>query len=165
MMHYADEVFWAEQSIAAFKRLRPQPDQRKAAGAGRGWWAAPDALNPFQQRAMIILGAMAGGLRHAPVDWDTVLWGADTLHVTWGDAMQLATWGDNRLTRAVLLAHDAAIRLSVLPGGENSLDLMLHQRDPLSETPICHHPALDEAISRHRAMFPAGHPVHWTPAA
>ncbi|MGU9981541.1 hypothetical protein ACJ4V0_16010 [Phreatobacter sp. HK31-P] len=158
-----DHVDWMECNIAAAKRRKPTALQTRRANEARGWLAAPDVLNPFQRRAITLIGVIGNGIYNAPVDWETVVWRKTYMVLQWRNP--LATFDFNQLTVAVMMAHDAAIRLAVAPK-MRCLEITLHQREPRTETSRMSqgHPTLAEAVADHQSRFPAGHPIHYQPA-
>jgi hypothetical protein len=156
-----DHAGWVERNIAASKRGRIGAADRRRQSEGRGWFAAPDALNPFQCRAITILGVIGGGIYNAPIEWDSVCWHhPEMLRLNWRHSM--STFDFSELTVAVLLAHDAAIRLSITPK-MRWLEIVMHERRPRQpgDGSCQGHPTVDEAVERHRRRFPIGHHIHF----
>lgn len=158
-----DHDGWLEENIAAARSLGQSAADKKRAAEGRGWFAAPDKLNDFQRRAFTILGIVGGGIYNAPIEWESVRWSHPRMLVlNWRNSM--STWDFSELTTAVLLAHDAAIRLSISPK-MRWLEIMMHEREPHVEGMRLSlgHPTLEQAVARHRARFPSHHHVHYRP--
>ncbi|MBL4929368.1 hypothetical protein [Fuscibacter oryzae] len=156
---------WVEGTIAARKRLKPLADQKKLMGQGKGWWAAPDVLDPFQRRAFAILGVIGRGIYNAPIDWDSIFWKMPgALKVTW-NGQSFATWDSDELTRAVMLAHDAGIRFAIAPHSYTALEIVMTRRDRDTAGICGRKPSLTEAVITHRQRYPEGHPIIWTPSA
>lgn len=160
-----DHAGWVERNIAAVRCGRMSAIDRRRRAQGRGWWAAPEKLNPFQCRVMTILGIVGGGIYNAPIEWESVHWASWFVFVNWSSS--LSTVDYRGLTDAVLLAHDAGIRLEIAPA-MRWLRLGFHDRE--RQTPEMGisqgHPSLETAIERHRKRFPTGHHIHlenWTP--
>lgn len=155
-----DHVSWVEGTIAAAKSMKPSASDKRRAADGRGWYAAPDKLNPFQRRVMTIVGIIGGGVYNAPVEWNSVSWRHPRmLFLTWNSSLSTVDYSD--LTTAVLLAHDAAIRLQVAPHMRN-LQLGFHERERHVEgmRQSEGHRPLEAAVEAHRKRFPHTHPVH-----
>jgi hypothetical protein len=64
--------------------------------------------------------------------------------------MGLCTFDGNELTRLVLLAHERCIRVSVGPSGPRMIKITITGRDPSSETIMCGHPTIEQAIGSFR---------------
>lgn len=158
-----DHADWVERQIAASKRGKPSAADQRRAKEGKGWLAAPDKLNPFQRRAMTILGVVGGGIYNAPIQWDTLRWTDRCIILGWDG--RLSTFDFRGLTDAVLMAHDAATRFEVRPK-MRCLELILHQRVPQTDgmSMFVGHPTLDQAVERHRERFPISHPLRFFPA-
>lgn len=62
----------------------------------------------------------------------------------------LSTYDSADLTRAVIVAHDARVRLAIQPSGPRMLKLQITQRDKSSDSFGEYHPSLDEAVRAHR---------------
>lgn len=154
-----DHAGWVERNIAASKRYKPTAADRRRMADRRGWFAAPDILNPFHRRAFTILGIVGGGIYNAPIEWDSVRWEARFIILNWRG--ELSTYDFSGLTNAVLLAHDAGIRLGVAPK-MRWLEITLHQRVRRQEqmSSASSHPSMEAAVASHRARFPAGHHIH-----
>ncbi len=155
-----DHVGWLERNIAAAKGGANKSDRRRAQD-GKGWLAAPEKLNPFQQRVFTILGIVGGGIYNAPIEWDSVVWRHPRMvHLNWRS--ELATVDFSGLTTVVLLCHDARIRMSI-NANMRFLGLGFHERDPWTEEMHFSrgHMSIEQALARHRGRFPLGHHVHW----
>jgi hypothetical protein len=157
-----DHADWVERQIAASKRGKASAADQRRAKEGKGWLAAPDKLNPFQRRAMTILGVVGGGIYNARIQWDTLRWANRCIILGWDG--RLSTFDYRGLTDAVLMAHDAAIRFEVRPK-MRSLELILHERQPQREgmSMFEGHPTLEQAVERHRTRFPISHHLHFSP--
>lgn len=153
-----DHVGWIEQNIAAQKRIAPNASDRHSAAEGKGWWAAPDSLNPFQRQVFTILGIIGRGIYNAPINWGTVEWRhSDTVSLTWRH--ELATFDGSELSDLVLLCHEARIRAAISPAGRY-LRLDFHHREAGGGTGS-RHPDLAERIVRFAERFPDEHPIHY----
>lgn len=72
----------------------------------------------------------------------------------WGDGIRLNTsqvWGFatfdfDKLTRAVVMAHDRMIRFEICPSGPGMLGLVLHKRHKRNGRMFERHPTIEEAI-------------------
>jgi hypothetical protein len=151
-----DHAGWVEKNNAAGKRLhRTARDVRKAA-ENKGFLAAPDELNPFQRRAIDILGIVGNGIYNAPISWETAYWSPQMIAVSWHHS--LATWDFANLTRLVFLCHEARIRADIGPKGFRHIEVTLSQRSHEGAM-SWRHPDLDEAVKDFRGYFHADHPV------
>lgn len=153
---HMDHAGWVESSIAASKRQKPTARDKRNAAQHKGWFAAPDQLNPFQRRAFDILGIIGGGIYNAPIGWDGLIWHPKFIICTWRKGFGTFDFSD--LTRFVFLCHEARIRGHIGPSGPGLLEVALHERSAdgaFSQR----HPNLDEAIAEWRASFPIDHPI------
>jgi len=151
-----DHVGWVESNIAAHKRRKPPAADRRHADQGRGWWGAPDVLNPFQRQVVIIVGIIGRGIYNASINWTTVEWRhPDIISLTWRG--ELATHDGSELTDLILLAHEARIRVSVSPAGRY-LRLDFHHREAAGILGS-RHPDLAARIVQFAARFDDDHPV------
>ena len=153
-----DHAQWVERQIASLTHFTAA--DKKRAAMGIGWAAAPREMNAFQRRAMTILGIIGRGIYNAPINWETVQWRRNYLCVTW--THEMSTIDGDALTDAVMLAHAAAIRISIQSAGRY-LRILLHERKPRSPDTFWHsdHPTPEQVIERFEKRFPAGHAVHW----
>lgn len=149
-----DHAGWVESNIAASKRKKPSASDKRKAADGRGWYAAPDTLNPFQRRAFTILGIVGGGIYNAPIGWDGLVWDSRYIICSWRKGFGTFDFSD--LTHFVFLCHEARIRGHIGPSGPGLLEVALHERVSLGDMSR-RHPNLDEAIAEWRASFPANH--------
>lgn len=155
-----DHAGWVERNIDANKWLRTSPTDKRRAADGKGWLAAPDTLNPFQRRVFTIIGIVGGGIYNAPIEWDSVDWRhPGMLFVNW--TTELSTVDYSNLTTAVLLCHDAAIRMSIKPN-MRWLKLGFQEREPWREGQHFSqgHMSAEQALARHRGRFPEHHHIH-----
>lgn len=154
-----DHAGWVERNIAAVKSGRMSPTDRRRLADHRGWWAAPDKLNPFQCRVMTILGVVGNGIYNAPIEWESVSWAPRSIFVNWNG--NLSTVDFRGLTDAVLLAHDAGVRMSIAPH-MRWLHLGFHERERQIDGMHMSqgHPSLEQSVERHRKRFPSGHHIH-----
>ncbi|MGU3495896.1 hypothetical protein ACLBXM_17790 [Xanthobacteraceae bacterium A53D] len=160
-----DHVGWVEEEVAAVKKIRMTAADQRLKLEGQGWFAAPDKLNPFQQKVITILGITGRGIYNAPVVWSSVVWRHPWLMIlSWRQSM--ASFDFDQLTTMLFLAHDARIRLEVAPKMRH-LELHFHKREPRAagDRTFVGHPSLEQAVAAHRARFPLTHPVHYAPAA
>lgn len=150
-----DHAGWVQRNIAAYKKHKPTAADRRSAAEHKGWFAAPDELNPFQRRAFDILGIVGGGIYNAPIAWRSIVWHPRFIIVKWRN--NLATWDFCQLTRFVFLCHEARIRGGIA-ASMRELEVALHER--VAEGPISlRHPNLDEAVAAWREEFPATHSI------
>jgi hypothetical protein len=160
-----DHAGWVERNIEAAQRGRMSATDKRRKADGRGWYAAPQVLNPFQRRAFTMLGIAGGGIYNAPIEWESIVWRHPRmLWLLW--RYDVATWDGSNLTSMVLLAHDAAIRLTIAPG-MRFLRIGMHEREPHADGAPSYsrgHPTLEQAVARHRQRFPAQHHIHFAPA-
>lgn len=157
---FMDHAGWVEQAIAMRQKHKPTAIEARNAAEGKGWHAAPKRLNEFHHRALTILGIIGGGIYNAPILWGGVYWAHPYILVApWRG--HLATFDFQGLTDAVLLAHDARIRLEIRARGQ-SLELLLHNRGERDDSERLGngHPSLEQATAAHRARFPFDHPIH-----
>ena len=165
-MSYAtmDHAGWVQSNLPHHKKaVRNQKPSCDSFGYAKGWHGAPDKLSNFHARVFDILGMTFGGIYNAPIEWESVRWSHPRMLVlNWRNSM--STWDFSELTTAVLLAHDAAIRLSISPK-MRWLEIMMHEREPHVEGMRLSlgHPTLEQAVARHRARFPSHHHVHYRP--
>jgi hypothetical protein len=151
-----DHAGWVESNIAAYKRQKPTARDRRHAAEHRGWFAAPDQLNPFQRRAFTILGIVGGGIYNAPIGWDGLTWDSRYIICSWRKGFGTFDFSD--LTRFVFLCHEARIRGHIGPSGPGLLEVALHERAAAGGM-ATRHPNLDEVYLEWRQLFPAGHSV------
>ncbi len=156
-----DHAGWVERNIAASKKQKATARDKRNAAEHKGWYAAPDELNPFQRRAIDILGIIGNGIYNAPISWDTVYWDKRLIAVSW--THRLGTFDFTALTSLVFLCHEARIRGEVSPKGFQHIEIMLSERSDAGGNSQ-RHPNLDEAIEDFRARFPAGHSISYAPA-
>jgi hypothetical protein len=157
-----DHAGWVERSIEASRRAPTKAELRKATEEHRGWAAAPDKLNPFQVRAINILGIVAGGIYNAPIAWKTFYWTPRTLICAWHKG--LGTFDFNELTTLVLLCHEARIRAYIAPLNHQHIEIMLNERAPTGDM-AARHPNLDEMLADWREKFPSDHSVIYRKSA
>lgn len=151
-----DHAGCVERNIAASKRFPMTAKDRRAQAARKGWFAAPDVLNPFQRRAMDILGIVGGGIYNAPISWDAMQWSAKYVVVPWRNP--LSTWDFSALTLFVFLCHEARIRGEVAARGFRYVEISLHERVADGGS-MRRHPTLDEAIASFREQLGDNHPI------
>lgn len=158
-----DHSGWVERNIAASKRQKQTARDKRNAAEHKGWFAAPDQLNPFQCRAFDILGIIGNGIYNAPISWETVYWDRRLVAVSWSH--HLGTFDFTALTRFVFLCHEARIRGEISPKGFQHVEIMLSERAAAGGNSQ-RHPNLDEAIAEWREEFPADHRlIYRAPAA
>ncbi len=106
-------------------------------------WMSDDQWECYQMLADLFLGYHhITGKLHA---WGTGI----KLNTTQVGAF--ATFDFDKLTRAVLLAHDRMIRFEIVPSGPGMLGLILHKRHSREGRMYAYHPTIEEAIERFRA--------------
>jgi hypothetical protein len=151
-----DHAGWVQTQIECVKRQKPTAREARAAREHKGWYAAPDALNPFQRRAFDILGIVGNGIYNCPISWDNVHWAPNYIVVSWRGCF--ATWDFQGLTRFVFLCHEARIRGELSPSGPGRVEVALHER--VADGDISRrHPNLTEAIDAFRQEMPVKHPI------
>lgn len=156
-----DHAGWVENNIAASKRQKPTARDKRHAAEHRGWYAAPDKLNPFQRRAFDILGIVGNGIYNAPIGWEGLTWHPQFIICSWRKGF--GTFDFNELTHFVFLCHEARIRGHIGWSGPRLLEVALHERAAAGSMSQ-RHPNLDEALAAWRDVFPADHPlVYRTP--
>lgn len=155
-----DHAGWVERNIAYAKGNPSAADKRRAA-QGKGWGAAPDTLNPFQRRAMTLLGIMGSGIYNAPITWETVEWRPSSIRLTW--RWEMSTFDNRTLTDGVFLAHDAGMRMAIQPAGRF---LRIDLADYANPDGWNYRKAsLADVMEAHRKRFPPGHHIHRTAIA
>ena len=154
MTSYAalDPVRWIEGK-RNFVSLRKR---KNSDGMPVGWATCPAKLNPFQARAVHILGIVGSGIYNAPIDWDAVRWTSWFIDVPWDS--ELSTFDNRSLTWLVFLAHEARIRVSVRARSSRRFEINLSERSDEGPSAV-RHPNLDEAIADLRIWLEAGHAV------
>lgn len=151
-----DHAEWVDSSIAASKRQKPTARDKRHAADHKGWFAAPDQLNPFQRRAFTILGIVGGGIYNAPIGWDGLIWNPKFIICSWRKGFGTFDFSD--LTHFVFLCHEARIRGHIGPSGPGLLEVALHARVESGAYSL-RHPNLDEAFAEWRESFPSDHSV------
>lgn len=163
-MSYADmdHAEWVEENIAAHHANHPLAAPRRGKNREfRGWAAAPEKLSDFQARVMDILGMVGGGIYNAPISWDGVYWNhGGGMGVPWRGSAAFSTFDFDRLTRLVLLCHDARIRCEIQHNGPRGFLLVFHPRSHEGRRGE-RHPSIEEAVAEHRAYLPADHRIHY----
>lgn len=108
------------------------------------------ALSDFQHAAIsMFVCAMGTGIYNLPINWtrgDYSYEGAVHL-VMYGS---MATWDFNHLTRLVIAAHDACIRVSVEAAAPKYLRIAMHRRDRDADAIHARHPTIEQAIEAFR---------------
>ena len=99
-----------------------------------------------------LLGDLAGGIYHLSPEILNVAWSNPTyIELRWhGD---LATFDNDRLTRLVLLAHDRALRVELLPRSRLYLTMRFHRRQREGKG-WERHPTAEQALEQHRRYWP-----------
>jgi hypothetical protein len=125
---------------------------RRYAGADWVRDTAKFSLSPLGADVADLLGDLACGIYHLSPEILNVAWGNPTyIELRWsGD---LATFDSDRLTRLVLLAHDRALRVELLPRSNRYLTMRFHrrQRDGAGWE---RHPTAEQALETHRRHWP-----------
>lgn len=97
-----------------------------------------------------ILGIVFGGLYHIMTKIEKVQWHHErAIEIKFGYT-NMSTWDYDRLTRLVILCHDACIRLEIEPHTFNSLRFWFHRRDGREGDTSRRHPTIEQAIERAR---------------
>jgi hypothetical protein len=108
-------------------------------------------LSDFQHDALsMFVRAMGTGIYNLSVKWERADFsypGAVHL-VLYGN---LATWDFNHLTRLVIAAHDACIRVSVEGKSNRYLGISMHHRERDADAIHARHPTIEQAIEAFRA--------------
>lgn len=154
-----DHAGWVESQIAASKKAKLTKKAQRLAAEHKGWFAAPDKLNPFQRRAFDILGIVGSGIYNAPIAWNSVIWAPRFIVLQWYGS--LATWDFSQLTWFTLLCHQSRIRGCIAPGAPRHLEIALHERSHEGGM-ATRHPSLDEALGSFRAAVTVIHPITYT---
>lgn len=150
-----DHAGWVQDRIIERRHRKPTKRDRIARARHLGWYAAPDQLTTFQRRAFNFLGDVAGGIYNAPISWNSTWWSDNAIAVSWRG--ELATFDRDHLTRLVLLAHDACIRVAIDAMSRRTLEITLHERARDGRRSI-RHPTIAGAIAEHRRFFPDTEP-------
>lgn len=153
---HMDHAGWVESNIAASKRHKPTAKERRMAADRRGWHAAPDKLNPFQQRAFNILGIVGNGIYNAPISWDGLVWMPRSIILSWRKGF--GTFDFMELTRFVMLCHEARIRGYIAPKSFRELEVSLHERVAVGSMGT-RHPNVGEMLEAWRKEFPVDHSI------
>lgn len=135
----------------------------------RGFTPRPVKLSPFQAKVIDICGMVGDGIYNAPINWDRVQWGNPDsawsgMWVPWRDG-RMSTFDGNQLTKLVLLAHEARIRIEIQARANGHFVLSFF---PRSHDGGCtgRHPNIDEAADAFRRWLPDDHRVSYRmPAA
>ena len=69
---------------------------------------------------------------------------------------RLSTFDFDYLTRLVVLAHDACVRVEVVSSGPGRIGLVLHKRAGRTGSSYDRHPTIEEAIDRVRPKLELG---------
>lgn len=108
-------------------------------------------ISPLGTRVANLLGHLFKGLYHIDTEAIKADWSSDH-HIKVSFAGELATWDANQLTELVVMAHDAAIRVSVRPYGPRNLLLLFHPRKRNGGT-FERHPSLEDHVSQLRSHY------------
>lgn len=111
-------------------------------------------LTPFQRQAVnILVKAMKTGPWNLTVNWQRVQWN----HGDGGGGVRfvlaerrLATFDFDHLTRLVLAAHDACVRVAIEPCTFRHLAITMHPRDGRDGSYYASHPTIETAIEHFR---------------
>lgn len=71
------------------------------------------------------------------------------------ESHRLSTFDFDYLTRLVVLAHDACVRVEVVSSGPGRIGLVLHKRAGRTGSSYERHPTMEEAIERVRPVLAA----------
>ena len=152
-----DHAGWLEREIRARQTYTPRRGSADGLAPIKGWYAAPQTLNPFQRRAVDILGIVGNGIYNAPIAWGGVIWNNPrALLVPWRN--ELATFDFIALTNFVFLCHEARIRGSISHHSPRHIQISLHEREAQGSVSR-RHPNLFEAIQAFRQSIPLDHPI------
>lgn len=66
------------------------------------------------------------------------------------ESHRLSTFDFDYLTRLVVLAHDACVRVEIVSSGPGRIGLVLHKRSGRTGSSFDRHPTMEEAIERVR---------------
>lgn len=108
-------------------------------------------LTEFHQRAVTLLcRAFACGPWNVPVNWDKVdfAYGRGVRFIL--SRPQLATFDSDYLTRLVIGAHDACIRVAIDPHTFRHLRIAMWQRAGREGGLSQRHPTIEQAIEQYR---------------
>lgn len=136
-------VSWVQNNNAAINRY---------CAKRRSFLKRPETLTPFQQEACrLMVKAFRTGVYNLSVNWETIDWdfGYGVCFVV--SHHGLATWDFDHLTRLVIGAHDACIRVDIDARARNYLALMMWPRKRegrMSER----HPTMEQAIADFRCI-------------
>lgn len=78
----------------------------------------------------------------------------------WGDGIKLntsnvgsfASFDFDRLTRAIVMAHDRIVRIEIVPSGPGMLGIILHKRHKREGRMHERHPTIEDAINTIRGV-------------
>jgi hypothetical protein len=129
---------WVQGNLDAAHRQRPKK-------------APLITLTPFNRLAVAMLSRMyATGIYNVGAVWEKTDWsaGRGVMFVVYAGG-GLSTFDFDKLTRAVLVAHDEAIRIDIEPHGRGYFKVWMHPRGReggMSER----HPTIEQAIAAFR---------------
>ena len=135
------------------------PPERFETGAGdwvESQWSRSKPefkLTAFQRLAVnVLVKGLATGPWNIDCDWKKADWnyGRGVRFVVGGMAAQLSTYDFDRLTRLVIAAHDAAVRLEVEPRTFRHLAITIWPREREHTSVWGRHPTMEQAIARFR---------------
>jgi hypothetical protein len=113
-------------------------------------------LTPFQKTCIeLLVSAFQTGVYNLPVKWRKVEW--DCSPEPWpGMALcihsGLATWDFNHLTRLVIAAHDACIRVELEAAAPHYMRILMHRRNGREGSMTNRHPTIEQAIANFRGQ-------------
>lgn len=105
-------------------------------------WMTDDQYECYEMLADLFLG-------HHHVTGKLHEWGTG-IRLNTSQTGSMASFDFAGLTRAVIMAHDRMIRLSIEPSGPGMLGLVLHKRHKREGSMSERHPTIEEAIERFR---------------
>ena len=108
-------------------------------------------LSDFQHKALaMFVRAMGTGIYNLSVKWERAdfSYSGAVRIVLYGS---LSTWDFNHLTRLVVAAHDACVRVSVEGASNRYLAVSMHHRERDADAIHARHPTIEQAIEAFRA--------------
>lgn len=107
-------------------------------------------LSEFQHHALATLvRAMGTGIYNLPIKWERGDYSYDgAVHVVMYGS--LASYDFNHLTRLVIAAHDACVRVSIEARARRYIGISLHRRQGREGDMSSRHPTIEQAIEAFR---------------
>jgi hypothetical protein len=136
-----DAVEWLESDLAALHRMKPKLGP------------APK-LSDFHKLAVtVIRRGMGCGIYNVRANWEKAEFHPRFLRVTIA-CPAWATFDFSELTRLVIAAHDACLRLQIAPVSRGYMAVFLSPREREGGMAV-RHPTIEQAIADFRGVVPA----------